>query len=104
LRTVYRREFDKLWRDIDFLIAPTTPVTAPRTDAQTVQVGTADPEDVRMASTRLVRAFNLLGEPAISLPCGSDDSGLPIGLQLIAAPFADAKLLGAASAIERVLA
>ena len=101
-RTVYRREFDKLWRDVDLLIAPTTPVTAPRTDAQTVQIGTADAEDMRMASTRLVRAFNFMGEPAISLPCGSDLSGLPIGLQLIAAPFTDAEVLGAASAIERV--
>jgi aspartyl-tRNA(Asn)/glutamyl-tRNA(Gln) amidotransferase subunit A len=104
LRTVYRRAFDALWQDIDVLVAPTTPVTAPRTDAQSLQIGAAEAEDVRMASTRLVRAFNFLGEPAISLPCGSDDHGLPIGLQLIAAPFEEAKLLGIANAIECLLA
>jgi aspartyl-tRNA(Asn)/glutamyl-tRNA(Gln) amidotransferase subunit A len=46
-----------------------------------------------MASTRLVRAINFLGEPALSMPCGKAGTGLPIGLQLITGPFTDPKLL-----------
>jgi Asp-tRNA(Asn)/Glu-tRNA(Gln) amidotransferase A subunit family amidase len=50
-------------------------------------------EDVRLASTRLVRGWNYLGEPALSMPCGTDSQGLPIGMQLIAGPYQDAQLL-----------
>ena len=46
-----------------------------------------------MASTRFARAINLVGEPALSLPCGNDSVGLPIGMQLISAPFTEPKLL-----------
>jgi aspartyl-tRNA(Asn)/glutamyl-tRNA(Gln) amidotransferase subunit A len=50
-------------------------------------------ENVRLASTRLVRPVNLIGEPALSMPYGSTSNGLPIGLQLIGPPFTDARLL-----------
>ncbi len=57
-------------------------------------------EDTRMASTRLVRAINFLGEPALSIPCGKTSTGLPIGLQLVAAPFNEPKLLSIAKVLE----
>ena len=47
-------------------------------------------EDVRIASTRLTRGLNVLGLPALSLPCGFDDEGLPIGLQIIGPGFQEA--------------
>jgi aspartyl-tRNA(Asn)/glutamyl-tRNA(Gln) amidotransferase subunit A len=100
LRTIYRREMDQIWRTVDVLVTPTTPITAPLRDATTVEIN-GQTEDVRLASTRLVRGWNYLGEPALSLPCGEDSLGLPIGMQLIAAPFADARLLQIAKTLER---
>ncbi len=102
IRTLFRREFDALWRSIDVLITPTTPIAAPHIDEVTVQIG-SEREDTRMASTRLVRAINFLGEPALSMPCGKTTVGLPIGLQLIGAPFSEARLLQIARTIEPVL-
>jgi aspartyl-tRNA(Asn)/glutamyl-tRNA(Gln) amidotransferase subunit A len=92
IRTLFRRDFDALWRKVDLLAAPTTPITAPLLDQSTVQIGSEE-ENTRIASTRLVRAINFLGEPAVSLPCGKSAGGLPIGLQLIGAPFSEPKLL-----------
>jgi len=60
-------------------------------------------ENARMASTRLVRAINYLGEPALSLPCGKTSSGMPVGLQLIGAPFSEAKLLQLGNTVETCL-
>ncbi|MBV9085332.1 MAG: Asp-tRNA(Asn)/Glu-tRNA(Gln) amidotransferase subunit GatA [Acidobacteriaceae bacterium] len=102
LRTVFRREFDALWREIDVLVAPTTPIAAPVVDQATVQIGT-ETEDTRMAATRLVRGINFLGEPALSIPCGSTSEGLPIGLQLIGRPFSEPRLLQIGKSIERLL-
>ncbi len=103
LRTLFRRDFDRIWKQVDVIIAPTTPIAAPLADAPTVRIGNQE-EDTRMASTRLVRCINFLGEPALSMPCGNTAEGLPIGLQLIAAPHADSKLLAIAQRLETLLA
>jgi aspartyl-tRNA(Asn)/glutamyl-tRNA(Gln) amidotransferase subunit A len=100
LRTLYRRDFDALWRTIDVLAAPTTPIAAPRIEETTVKIGSVE-EDTRMACTRLVRAVNYLGEPALSMPCGKTAEGLPIGLQLISKPFSEPALLRIARTLER---
>lgn len=102
LRTLYRRQFDTLWQSIDILAAPTTPIVAPRIEQDEVETD-GYRESSRMAATRLVRAINLIGEPALSLPCGHATDGLPIGLQLIGKPFSDAKLLGVGQTLEREL-
>jgi aspartyl-tRNA(Asn)/glutamyl-tRNA(Gln) amidotransferase subunit A len=99
LRTLYRQQFDQIWRTIDVIVSPTTPITAPLLTETTVQIK-GQAEDVRLASTRLVRAWNFLGEPALSLPCGKDSRGLPIGMQLVSAPFGDARLLQIAKTME----
>jgi len=57
-------------------------------------------EDVRIGSTRLVRPFNVLGWPALAMPCGFSDAGLPIGLQLVAAPGEEETLFRAGAALE----
>ena len=63
----------------------------------------ADPENWArfMAVSANTRPFNYLGLPTISLPCGFDDRGLPIGLQLAARPFAEATVLKAADAFQQ---
>lgn len=99
IRTLFRREFDRLWREIDVLVTPATPVAAPRLDEKTVRIGDVQ-EDTRMASTRFARAINFLGEPAIAMPCGQTQTGLPIGLQLIGAPNSEARLIQIAKSLE----
>ena len=54
-----------------------------------------------LASWRFTFPYNLTGLPAISVPCGFDGEGLPIGLQIAARPFDEATLLAAAHAYER---
>jgi aspartyl-tRNA(Asn)/glutamyl-tRNA(Gln) amidotransferase subunit A len=102
LRTVFRREFDRVWETIDLLVTPSTPIVAPRTDEDQVDID-GYREDARIASTRMARAINFLGEPALSIPCGRTRSGLPIGLQLIAAPFRDSWLLRVGQTVEKVI-
>ncbi len=92
IRTLFRRDFDALWQNIDVLVAPATPTVAPGLEEINVRIGTQN-ENTRMASTRLVRSINYLGEPALSMPCGKTSSGMPVGLQLIGAPFSEPKLL-----------
>ncbi len=99
LRRTMQQEFAKLWDRIDCLFTPTTPMAAPRIGDATVQLGDAV-EDVRLASTRLVRGINLLGLPALSIPCGLDARGMPLGLQIVTRAFSEALLLRIGSALE----
>ncbi len=99
LRRRMRREFDELWRTVDCLITPTTPNLAPPIGQRTVQLGGRE-EDVRLATTRLLRGINLLGYPALSIPCGVSRSGLPIGLQIIGARFEEELVLRIGAALE----
>ena len=92
-------EFSQLWSSVDCLITPTTPNTAPRVGDTTVKLGGRE-EDVRLATTRLVRSVNLLGLPALSLPCGLSGDGLPVGLQIIGGPFEESLLLRVGAAME----
>lgn len=91
-----------LWSEIDCLLTPAAPTTAPRIGDTTIRIGEVE-EDVRVGSTRLVRPFNVLGWPALAMPCGFSESGLPIGLQLVAAAGNEAKLFRAGAALEDAL-
>ncbi|MBV8864448.1 MAG: amidase [Acidobacteriaceae bacterium] len=102
LRTVFRREMDALWQKVDLLVTPTTPIAAPSADQVDVTVAGVE-ETVRMASTRLVRGFNYLGEPALSMPCGKTANGMPVGLQLVGAPFTEARVLQVSKTLEGML-
>jgi aspartyl-tRNA(Asn)/glutamyl-tRNA(Gln) amidotransferase subunit A len=99
LRRQMSREFDRLWSEVDCLIVPTTPNTAPRIGDATVRLGGRD-EDVRLATTRLVRGINVLGLPALSIPCGLWASGLPIGIQIIGPAWEEALILRVGAALE----
>jgi aspartyl-tRNA(Asn)/glutamyl-tRNA(Gln) amidotransferase subunit A len=57
-------------------------------------------EDVRLATTRLVRGLNVLGLPALSIPCGLAASGLPIGVQIIGPAWEEALILRIGAALE----
>jgi aspartyl-tRNA(Asn)/glutamyl-tRNA(Gln) amidotransferase subunit A len=92
-------DFDEVWKEVDCLLCPTTPNTAPKLGDSTVRLGGRD-EDVRLATTRLVRGINVLGYPAISMPCGLSSDGLPIGLQIVGPAFEEAVILRIAAALE----
>ena len=94
VRTLIRKDFQKAFQKADILLAPTSPTTA---------FGSGENVDNPMAmylSDLLTIPANLAGLPAISLPCGFDKSGLPIGLQLIGNVFDEAKLLQVANQFE----
>ena len=99
LRRVMQREYAQLWSKVDCLFTPTTPMAAPRIGEKTVSLGEFT-DDVRLATTRFVRGINVLGLPAISMPCGADRRGLPLGLQIIGRPFDEALILQVAAALE----
>lgn len=99
LRRKAQIEFRKVWSDVDCLITPTSPIPAPQLGQKTVAIGGED-QDVRAAATRFTRCFNVLGLPAISIPCGVTSAGLPIGLQIVGPPFRDQLVLAVAAALE----
>jgi len=99
VRTVLARDFARIWQNLDCLMTPATPMTAPKIGETVVAFG-AVTEDVRMAATRLTRPFNVLGWPALVLPCGFSSGGLPIGLQLVAPSNQEDTLLQIGAALE----
>ena len=85
---------------LDALVVPTTPITATRIGEESVTIGgTSHP--TRALLLRLNRPANLAGVPAISVPCGLTESGLPVGLQFTAAVNDEAVLLELARNFER---
>lgn len=99
LRRLARDAFARVWEKVDCLFTPAAPMGAPLIGQTTVTIQGRE-EDVRLATTRLVRGINVLGLPAISIPCGLDPRGMPLGLQIVAPPFAEASLLRVAAALE----
>ena len=95
VRTLIRRDFEQAFGQVDVLLSPTSPTTAFRFGAHA-----EDPLAMYLADLLTIPA-NLAGLPAISVPCGFDDQGLPIGLQLIAGVLEEAKLLRVAHQYER---
>lgn len=99
-RRVLAAAVDAVLRSVDLLVLPALPITAPTID-QTAIEWDGGSETVLHALTRMTRLANLTGLPAMSVPCGFSDTGLPIGLQMIGRRFDESTLLRAARAYER---
>jgi aspartyl-tRNA(Asn)/glutamyl-tRNA(Gln) amidotransferase subunit A len=95
VRTLIRRDFDRAFEAVDVLLTPTSPTTAFRFGAHS-----GDPLAMYLADLLTIPA-NLAGLPALSLPCGFDSQGLPIGLQLITGVLQEERLLQVAHAYEQ---
>jgi len=85
---------------LDALILPTTPITAPKIGEDSVSIRDKS-DSVRALLLRLNRPANLVGMPAISVPCGLTQNGLPVGLQFIADWTHESLLLELACNFER---
>jgi aspartyl-tRNA(Asn)/glutamyl-tRNA(Gln) amidotransferase subunit A len=98
VRTLIRRDFDRAFEKVDLLLTPTSPTTAFRFGAHA-----EDPLTMYLADLLTIPA-NMAGLPAINVPCGFDDQGLPIGLQLIGGVLEEAQLLRLAHHYEQAAA
>lgn len=95
VKALIRRAFDEAFEKYDIILGPTAPTTAPR-----LGTSLSDPIQMYLGDIYTV-AVNLAGLPAISLPCGMDAKGLPIGLQLIGDCFNEKNVIRAAYAFEQ---
>ena len=99
LRKVLANEFRALFRSIDCLFTPATPITAPRIGQREVEID-GETLDTRLVTTRFARGFNALGFPALAMPCGETPEGMPIGLQMVGRPFEENLLFKLGEALE----
>ncbi len=87
VRTLIRQDFDALFSQVDVLIAPVAPSTA-------FKFGQVMDDPLQMIlADELTISANLAGICGLSLPCGFDEAGLPIGLQILGAPFTEERVL-----------
>jgi aspartyl-tRNA(Asn)/glutamyl-tRNA(Gln) amidotransferase subunit A len=99
-RTLIKQQCAQLFESVDVLVTPTVPIPAPRIDEIYKPWG-GGPETAVASLTRLTRFFNLVGLPAISIPCGFTDDNLPIGLQIVGKAFDEFTVLRTAHAYEQ---
>ncbi|HYM75488.1 MAG TPA: amidase [Candidatus Dormibacteraeota bacterium] len=97
-----RRNIGRVFADVDVLVLPTMPMAAPA-----IEELKANPDALRPAELRLLRntrPFNVWGLPAISVPCGFTQSGMPIGLQIAGPHWREDLVLRVAYAYEQATA
>lgn len=95
VKAVIKKGFDRAFEKYDLILGPTAPTTALK-----LGENLSDPLKMYLGDIYTV-SVNLAGLPAISLPCGKDGAGLPIGLQLIGKPFGEREILRAAYCFEQ---
>ena len=95
VRTLVKKEFDKAFEKYDVLITPTSP-----TVAFDIGVRSNNPLEMYLADICTV-SVNIAGLPGISIPCGVDKTGMPIGMQIIGKQFSEETILNAAYTYEQ---
>jgi aspartyl-tRNA(Asn)/glutamyl-tRNA(Gln) amidotransferase subunit A len=98
LRTMFRNQVHEALERYDVLVTPTASVAAQPIVEDPVRTSKEDAMPMPYLQTR---TFNLASAPAVSIPCGLSDEGLPIGLQIGGRPGADQTVLNVAYAYER---
>jgi aspartyl-tRNA(Asn)/glutamyl-tRNA(Gln) amidotransferase subunit A len=97
VRTLIQRDFEAAWDQVDVLVSPTTPTTAFKLGERL-----DDPLAMYLSDVATI-PVNLAGTPAISLPAGLSDDGLPVGFQILAPARGDAFLYKVGAALEATL-
>lgn len=103
-RRLLRREFLDGFKSLDVFICPTLPFTATRVGETSVVIEDGAAEDMLSAIMQFTGVPSLTGLPSLNVPCGFDDDGLPIGMQIIGRPFDEATLFRAGSAFQAATA
>ena len=95
VRTLIKQDFDKAFETVDVIVTPTSPTPA-------FKIGEKIDDPLQMyLSDIFTNSCNLAGLPGISIPCGFSSDNLPIGLQILAPPFAEERLLQVAYTFEQ---
>jgi aspartyl-tRNA(Asn)/glutamyl-tRNA(Gln) amidotransferase subunit A len=95
VRTLIKKDFDDAFKKCDAILTPTAPTTA-------FKIGEKIEDPLRMYLSDIYTiSVNLAGLPALSLPCGFDSDGLPIGMQIVGQHFDESTILGIAYAYEQ---
>jgi aspartyl-tRNA(Asn)/glutamyl-tRNA(Gln) amidotransferase subunit A len=100
-RTLLRSEFLDAFKRVDVFICPTLPFTATEIGATKVIIENGVEEDMLSAIMQYTGVASLTGLPALNVPCGFDSSGLPVGMQIIGAPFTEANLFSIGHAFQQ---
>ena len=95
VRTLIKSDFDNAFQKVDVVVTPTSPTAAFKIGERT-----ADPLQMYLSDV-LTTPASLAGLPGISIPCGLTQDDLPIGLQILAAPFEEEKILRVAYTFEQ---
>ncbi|MCE2456208.1 MAG: amidase [Dehalococcoidia bacterium] len=98
-RAAYNEQLADAMETYDLLMAPTAAIGAPGIDQEFVEVNGRQ-ENALSLMSRLTRAFNLTGQPTVSVPCGFTSDGIPIGMQLAGRMWEDSVVLRAAHTYE----
>ncbi|MGG1663348.1 amidase [Brevibacillus sp. NRS-1366] len=98
-RNLIKNDFAQAFAKVDIICTPTLPTTAPKIGQEVIQYEDFE-ESVVDSMLRLNCPANVAGIPAITVPCGFSSNGLPIGLQIMGAPFKESKVLQVANAYE----
>lgn len=91
-RALLREEFLEAFKRVDVFVCPTLPFTATDVGAMKVVVENGEEEDMLSAIMQFTGVPSLTGLPSLNVPCGFDDDGLPVGMQIIGKPFDEATL------------
>ncbi len=97
IRTILKNDFENIFKNVDFVITPTSPTTAFKIGEKI-----SNPIDMYLSDIFTV-TVNIIGTCAISIPTGKDKKGLPIGLQIISKPFTEEHLLKFSYFVESLL-
>jgi aspartyl-tRNA(Asn)/glutamyl-tRNA(Gln) amidotransferase subunit A len=100
VRTIMKEECKAIFDNVDVVITPTVPIPAPSIDDLHKPWGNG-PETAAASLGRFTRYFNILGLPAISIPCGFTSEGLPVGMQIAGKAFDESTVLRVAHAYEQ---
>ena len=92
---------DEVFAKVDVLVTPTIRTNLPTLTETDIDHGPPGTEHLFLAVSANTRPFNYLGLPAVSVACGFDPNGCPIGLQIAGRPFAEARILRVADAYQR---
>ena len=98
---VLRAFAKEVFAQVDVLATPSIKTVLPTLAATDIDHGPPGTEHTFLAVSANTRPFNYLGLPAISVPCGFDPNGCPIGLQIAGRPFAEARVMKVADAYQR---